>query len=82
MIQPPHRSFSLLRQDLTAQDEFEGWMREVSNRLSAMEPSEGSGSPEGVLTAPRFAQYFDAVAEDLYVKTTDETVNTGWKIIT
>lgn len=34
MIQPPHRSFALLRQDLTAGQEFEGWMREVSNTVN------------------------------------------------
>lgn len=82
MIQPPHRSFALLRQDLTAGQEFEGWMREVSNRLNELEPLEGLGSPEGVVTASRYKQYFDTVGENMYTKTTDGTVNTGWKIIT
>lgn len=82
MIQPPHRSFALLRPNLTADSDFEGWMREVSNRLNDLEPLEGEGSPEGVVTASKYKQYFDTVGGDMYVKTTDETANTGWKIIT
>ena len=82
MIQPPHRSFALLRKDLTADQEFEGWMREVSERLNFLEPEEGIGSPEGVVFARKFKQYFDTSSDDVYTKTTDEPFNTGWKIIT
>jgi len=82
MIQPPHRSFPLLREDLTAEQEMEGWMREVSNLLSFYEPVSGSGSPEGVVTERQFKQYLDSASGNVYIKTTDESVNTGWKIIT
>lgn len=82
MIQPPHRSFPLVKKDGSTESEMEGWMREVSNRLNELEPIEGSGSPEGVVTAAKYKQYFDTVGEDMYTKTTNGTVNTGWKIIT
>lgn len=82
MIQSPLSSFPIARPNLTAEWIMDGWMREVSERLNFLEPLEGSGSPEGVVTARRFKQYFDTVGEDMYTKTTDESVNTGWKIIT
>lgn len=82
MIIPPQTSFSIIRKDGTAEQTMEGWMREVSDRLNFLEPEEGSGSPEGVVFARKFKQYFDTAGEDMYTKTTDENFNTGWKIIT
>lgn len=46
------------------------------NMLSA-----GSGSPEGVVSAPRGALYQDMSAGDIYNKTTVGTLNTGWSKI-
>lgn len=40
-----------------------------------------SASPEGVLKAPAGFITVDE-AGNIYVKTTDETLNTGWKTVT
>lgn len=38
---------------------------------------DGAGSPEGVLSAPEKARYWDRDTNDMYFKTTPEG-NTGW----
>lgn len=40
-----------------------------------------SATPEGVIYAPAGWQVV-TVAGQLYIKTTDETLNTGWEVVT
>ena len=54
---------------------------EFFNLIEAMasyEMLDGSGSPEGVVKAKFKVWYIDTDNDDTYIKTTRESVNTGW----
>lgn len=78
MIVPPSLAQPLVRSDGTADNQMEGWMREVSDRVNAMEIIDGTVTPNGAVFAPQKVQYFDSALGELWFKTTDETLNTGW----
>lgn len=82
MITPPNRDWPLVRKDMTGEDIFTGWADSVTRALNFLEPIDGTGSPEGVVKAPQKKYYFDTAAGDLYFKTTDATLNTGWVQLT
>ena len=46
--------------------------------LVGYEMLDGLGSPEGVVKAKFKVWYIDTVTDDIYIKTTNESVNTGW----
>lgn len=81
IIQPP-RDFPIVRKDSTGEDIFNGWIESVTRALNFLEPIEGTVSPEGVVKAPQKKYYFDTAAGELYFKTTDETLDTGWVQLT
>ena len=62
-------------------DRFLSWLEVLRQRLRPIpEFFKGDGSPEGVVTAPEAARYYNrtgAPGTFLYVKTTT-TGNTGW----
>ncbi len=78
MIVAPPDYYPIVRKDGTAEDQMAGWMRAVTNALNMID---GLGSPEGVVFAEPKSFYFDTVGLNLWVKTTAETLNTGWKIL-
>lgn len=78
----PNRDFPIAKKDLTGEDIFTGWVESVTRALNFLEPIDGAGSPEGVVKAPQKKYYFDTVYGDLYFKTTDATLNTGWVLLT
>ena len=82
MIQNPVRDFPIAKPDGVAQDRFIGWIESVTAAINLLTPIDGTGSPEGVVYAPQKASFFDTVAEEEYIKTTNETSNTGWVQIT
>lgn len=82
MIQNPNRDFPISRKDGVPEDRFIGWIDSVTRALNFLEPLEGTGSPEGVVKAKQKKYYFDTSAGDLYFKTTDETLDTGWVHLT
>lgn len=82
MIQNPVRDFPISKKDGVAEDRFIGWIEEVTKAINLLTPIEGTGSPEGVLKARQKSYFFDTAAEELYFKTTNETLNTGWILLT
>jgi hypothetical protein len=82
MIQLPNRDDPIADSNNIAMRIFFGWMQTVSEAVDAVTPTDGIGSPEGVVFAKQKRYYFDTVGEDLYFKTTNETLNTGWIQIT
>ena len=60
-----------------ATDQMRGWMDSITDLVDFLEILEGSGTPEGSVTAARRKQYLDTVGNILYIKTT-QTGNTGW----
>lgn len=78
MIQNPHRDFPIVDERLLADPRFQGWVQSVTDMLNLLEPINGSGSPEGVLKKKQKQYYFDTVGAQLWFKTTNETLNTGW----
>lgn len=75
-IVPPDRLDQLLEGE-NASQRFYAWIQGVSQRI----PLEGSGSPEGSLTANAGRLYIDREGiqgERIYMKTTNNT-NTGWE---
>lgn len=52
----------------------------VLEALVAQQTLDGSGSPEGVLTAPYKAKYWDYANQKLYFKSTPDG-NTGWVVL-
>jgi len=46
--------------------------------LVNLEILDGKGSPEGLVFARFKVQYLDTLTNDLYIKTTNNNVNTGW----
>lgn len=81
IIQPP-RDFPIVRKDDAGEDIFNGWIESVTRALNFLEPIDGTGSPEGVVKAPQKKYYFDTAAGELYFKTTDSTLDTGWVQLT
>ncbi len=79
MIQQPSRDFPISRPDGIAQDQFQGWIDSVTEALNMLD---GAGSPEGVVYAAQKKYYFDTVGANLWFKTTNESLNTGWKQLT
>ncbi len=56
MTQPPlNAAQPIIRENRTMEDAFSMWSLQVSN----MFPIVGTGSPEGVVTAPSFSLYLD-----------------------
>ena len=47
-------------------------------RISQYEFLDGKGSPEGVVSARFKVWYIDTDTNDIYIKTTNQSVNTGW----
>lgn len=77
---PPNVLDVLIEEGRPTQD-FSGFLNNVSKTVTISD----SGSPEGVVTAPKRTLYSDddAIATPgtfLYIKTT-ETGNTGWKLV-
>lgn len=83
MIIPPYRDAPIVDQKGNASAEMQGWIEVVTNLLNAMEIQEGTGSPEGVITANTKKLYFNTSGSPgsyIYIKTTDNS-NTGWVAI-
>ncbi len=60
---------------------FFEWMANIDENLALLVPIEGSGSPEGVVSARPGQMYFDATGapgSNMYRKTTEQSLNTGW----
>ncbi len=49
--------------------------------LVNLEILDGEGSPEGIETSRFKSLYIDILTNDLYIKTTIESDNTGWILI-
>ena len=81
IIQPP-RDWPIARKDMTGEDAFNGWIDSVTRAINFLEPIDGSGSPEGVVKAPQKKYYFDTAGGELWFKTTDSTLDTGWVQLT
>jgi hypothetical protein len=78
MIIPPQTAYPIVRKDATAESQMEGWMREVSDRVNAMEIQDGTDTPNGNVFASAKTFYLDTALGELWFKTTDETLDTGW----
>lgn len=78
MIQLPNRDDPIADSNNVAMRIFFGWMQAVSEAIDAVTPIDGTGSPEGLVKAAQKRYYFDTVGQDLYFKTTDISLNTGW----
>lgn len=82
MIQVPNRDSAITDSNGVPMSIFFGWMLSISKAIDLLNPIDGTGSPEGVVKAPQKSYFFDTVGEDLYFKTTNETLNTGWVQLT
>ena len=85
MIIPPARDYPIVDADGVAMPiEMRGWMESISTLVNFLELAEGAGSPESVVFAPKKKVYFNttgAAGTLVYIKTTDETLATGWVAI-
>jgi hypothetical protein len=75
----PDRLASVVMGNGAMQDRFALWCQSVTD--NANKDLVGTGSPEGVVDAVRFAIYIDDSANDVYLKTTQKGINTGWKLL-
>ena len=50
--------------------------------LANLEIINDAGSPEGVLASRFKSLYIDTVTNFVYIKTTNESANTGWVLVT
>ena len=76
IVVPPDRIDPWLEGSILSQRSY-AWIQAISERI----PIEGSGSPEGVITANKGRFYIDrdgAQGERFYMKTTNGN-NTGWE---
>lgn len=83
MITPPHRDFAIVDQSGLPSNVMQGWIESVTALLNALGIQEGTGSPEGVVTANAKKLYFRTDGSPgtyLYFKTTDNS-DTGWVAI-
>jgi len=78
MIQNPHRDFPIVNAQRLGENEFIGWVQSVTELLNRIEIQDGLIPPNGAVFAPQKKYYFDAVLGQLWFKTTDETMSTGW----
>ena len=82
MIQNPNRDVPITDSRGIGQERIIGWIESVTKAINLLTPIDGAGSPEGVIKAAQKSYYFDTVAQELYFKTTDSTLNTGWILLT
>ena len=85
MIIPPDRSQPLqIRRQLSGEnvptDRVARFFEDVVRALDALQIIDGTGSPEGVVTAGFKKLYLDTAANTLYIKTT-ATGDTGWALL-
>ncbi|MES0329155.1 MAG: hypothetical protein ABUK06_02590 [Dehalococcoidales bacterium] len=83
MITPFERFSDVLRSDGKPSERFAGWVGEITDQINFNTVAEGSGSPEGVLTADITKLYMDTAGTAgniLYVKKTGNG-NTGWILV-
>lgn len=81
MIQQPSRDEPIVKASLITQDQFQGWIDEVTRLLNKLEPIQGNGSPEGVIFADKWRVYENntgGAGTLKYVKNTAISLNTGW----
>jgi len=78
MIQNPHRDFPIVNSQRLGENEFIGWIQSVTDLLNKLEIQDGTITPNGAVFAAQKKYYFDAELGELWFKTTDETLNTGW----
>lgn len=81
MIQNPHRDFEIVDENGLMHPRFQGWVQSVTALLNLLDPIEGIGTPEGSLFADKKKIYIDTAAANIYYKTTDKTLNTGWILL-
>jgi hypothetical protein len=82
MIQNPHRDFPIVNAQRLGENEFIGWVQSVTDLLNKLDIQDGVVAPEGVVFAKQKKYYFDTVLGELWFKTTNELVNTGWVQLT
>lgn len=78
MIQNPHRDFPISKKDGLAEDRFIGWIESVTALLNKLDIQDGIVTPNGAVFAAQKKYYFDTVLGELWFKTTNELLNTGW----
>lgn len=74
----------IVRNDGIAAQTMRAWMESVTQALEVLDMSEGAGSPEGVVFAKKKKLYFNTAGSSgtfVYLKTTDDNLNTGWVAI-
>ena len=50
--------------------------------LTNLEIIDGEGTPEGVINARFKSLFIDTITSNLYIKTTQDSSNTGWVLVT
>lgn len=75
-ITPPFRNQPLVQGDFSTQTAAE-FFEQVARLLEALQVANGTGTPEGSLTAGLEKLYRDTATNTVYIKTT-ATGNTGW----
>ncbi len=50
--------------------------------LVNLEILDDEGNPEGVISARFKSLYIDTLTSNVYIKTTNESLNTGWVLVT
>ena len=83
-VTPPQRGQKITELQLNTGQEvptqiMAEWMEQVSRLLERLQVASGSGSPEGVVTAPVDKFYRDTTG-GFYIKTTDGG-DTGWVLV-
>lgn len=85
MITTPHRDFPIVdAAGVPGIDRMAPWMEAITNLINFLEIAEGTGSPEGVVFADKKKIYFNltgAAGTLVYIKSTDNTLNTGWVVM-
>ena len=79
-ISPPRPTDAVIKEGGTMEQEFMLWTQDITDQINFNTTAEGSGSPEGVLTANPNKFYRDIAVPNLYWKSTGSG-DTGWLLV-
>jgi len=86
-LSPPRPTDAVIREGGSMEQEFMLWTQDITSQINANTAQvnlntivDGSGSPEGVLTAEPNKLYRDTAGPNLYWKSTGSG-NTGWLLV-
>lgn len=80
----PDFTIAIVRENGKMFDDFSDWAAEVSRAINALSVADGTGTPEGSLSAEANKFYRDTVVPNLYWKSVDDVASDttlGWLLV-